>query len=122
MVPVAAAVFTLVLCFLAVVQVALACGAPWGHLAWGGAHRVLHRRLRIGSVVALGIYAGMATIVWLRAGDKPPRFVVVACWAVFGYLCLATALNAISRSRPERLVMTPATVVLAAASFIVAYS
>ena len=53
----AALALTVLLALLAVFQLALALGAPLGHFAWGGAHRVLPRRLRIGSLVSIVIYA-----------------------------------------------------------------
>ena len=47
---VAASALTAILGVLAVFQLALALGAPIGHFAWGGAHRVLPARLRIDSL------------------------------------------------------------------------
>jgi hypothetical protein len=49
-------------------------------------------------------------------------FRVVAAWVLFAYLAIGIALNAISRSRPERFTMTPVTAVLAACALIIAVS
>lgn len=41
-------------------------------------------------------------------------------WVVFAYFVLGIALNAISRSRPERYTMVPLTIVLSVLSFFIA--
>ena len=112
---------TVLLAALAIFQLALALGAPIGRFAWGGQHRVLPARLRIGSVVAILIYALIALIAWDRTGAIdvfPELFSIVAMWVVFAYFALGIFLNAISRSKPERYVMVPAsTIVLTVLSF-----
>jgi hypothetical protein len=116
-------VFVVVLGLLAVLQVALACGAPWGRLAWGGQHRVLPTRLRIGSAVALVLYVAFAVVILDRADriDVLPNSVaVVGTWAVFGIATLSAVANALSRSTPERYTGTPAALALAVTSLVVA--
>ena len=116
-----AVIAVVILALLAVFQVALAGGAPLGHFAWGGQHRVLPRNLRVGSVVSILIYALIAVVLLDRAGIiEVVPFDVVAAWVVFGYFALGIVLNAISRSKPERLVMTPVVLVLAVLSLLVA--
>jgi len=61
----AAVVAYVLLGALAVLQIALAAGAPLGHLAWGGKYRVLPRGLRIASAVSVLVYALFA---WIIAG------------------------------------------------------
>ena len=112
-----------ILALIAVFQIALAAGAPWGRLAWGGSHEVLPAKLRIGSLVAVLIYAVIVMIAFTRLGALhalPDGVAVVAMWVVFGYFALGIVLNAASRSKPERLVMTPTTVVLAVLSLLIA--
>jgi len=114
---------TVVLAVLAVFQVALIFGAPLGRFAWGGQHRVLPARLRIGSAVAILIYALIAVIAWDRVGAIevfPEPFSEVAMWVVFAYFTLGIVLNAISRSKPERYAMVPVSIVLAVLSFFIA--
>ena len=53
---------------IAVFELALAAGAPWGHAAWGGAHADLSAAQRAGSAVAVVVWAGAALIVLGRAG------------------------------------------------------
>ena len=122
---VAAYALTAILGVLAVFQLALALGAPIGHFAWGGAHRVLPARLRIGSLVSIVIYAIIALLALDCAGvvDVVPDAVsTVGMWVVFGYFVLGTGLNAISRSKPERYTMAPVSAVLAVLSLLVALS
>lgn len=121
----AAIALTVILAALAVFQLALALGAPLGRFAWGGAHRVLPTRLRIGSLVSIVVYAVIAVLALDRVDliDVVPDAVsTVGMWVVFGYFVLGIPLNAISRSKPERYTMTPIVTVLALLSLLVALS
>ena len=114
-----------VLCgVLVLFQLALALGAPWGRLAWGGQHDGrLPRRLRIGSLMSIVIYAFLASIILDRGGVialYPDAFATVAVWVVVGFLTLGVLMNAVSRSRAERFVMTPVALVLAVLALLVA--
>lgn len=114
---------TVILVLLAVFQLALVFGAPLGRFAWGGQHRVLPARLRIGSAVSILIYALIDVIAWDRVGAitvLPEGFSTVAMWVVFAYFVLGIAMNAVSRSKPERYTMVPVCVVLAVLSFFIA--
>ena len=119
----AAIALTVILAALSVFQLALAFGAPLGHFAWGGQHRVLPSRLRIGSLVSIVIYAVIAVLALDRAGvidvvSDPVS--TVGMWVVFAYFVLGIPLNAISRSKLERYTMTPVVAVLAVLSLLVA--
>jgi len=115
---------TILLASLALFQAALALGAPWGRFAWGGQHERLPGALRIGSVVAIFIYAGIlavqlqkaAMISLLPAGN----WIDPAVWAIAAYYGLGIVLNAISRSRAERIVMTPLVAVLFGLALVIA--
>lgn len=108
---------------LAILQVLVALGLPHGRLVWGGTHRVLPRRLRIGSAASVLVYAGIAVVLLIRGGVLPgensPAAIVLA-WVAFAVFALSVPLNAISRSRAERWTMTPTSVALAVTTFIVA--
>ncbi|AWB94690.1 hypothetical protein DCE93_02640 [Agromyces badenianii] len=119
----AAIALCVILAALAVFQLALALGAPIGHFAWGGQHRVLPPRLRIGSAVSIVIYAIIAALALDRVGiiDVVSDTVsTVGMWIVFGYFVLGIPMNAISRSRAERFTMTPVVIVLALLSLLIA--
>lgn len=120
---IAATAATVLLSAVGIVQILCIIGLPFGALVWGGRHRVLPRGARIASALALLVYAGLALILLARAGlvgAGGQGVLVMAAWAVVGYFVLGTAMNALSRSRPERLVMTPVCGALAACSFLVA--
>jgi len=120
----AAIIFTVLMGALAIFQAALIAGAPLGHFAWGGQHRVLPRRLRIGSAVAIALYGLFALILMMRAGLLAPwpdtSWITFASWVILAYLALGVVMNAISRSLPERLTMTPLVVALLVLALVVA--
>jgi thiol:disulfide interchange protein len=109
---------TVLLGGLALFQAGLAAGMPWGRLAWGGQHEVLPPSLRIGSAVSVVSYAVIAWVVWRAAtepeDDRPWM------WVLTAFFGLGVAMNAASRSRPERLVMTPIVLVLALSCLLIA--
>ncbi|MCR2784025.1 MULTISPECIES: hypothetical protein [unclassified Microbacterium] len=118
-----ALLFTLILALLALFQIALALGAPFGHFAWGGQDRVLPARKRIGSVVSILIYGLMAVVAWDRVGANsifPDLFSQIAMWVIFAYSVLGILMNAISRSKPERYTMVPVSIALSVLSFLIA--
>ena len=114
---------TVILALLALFQLALIFGAPLGRFAWGGQHRVLPPRLRIGSAVSILIYALIDVIAWDRVGAIdlfPEPFSEVAMWVIFAYFVLGIVMNAFSRSKPERYTMVPVSIALAVLSFFIA--
>jgi hypothetical protein len=114
----AAVVASVLLAGLAVFQMLLASGRPLGRLAWGGRYEVLPVSLRIGSVVSVVSYAVIAWLLWravAQPGDAGPW-----SWIVTAFFGLGIMMNAASRSRPERLVMTPVVAVLAACGLLIA--
>ena len=120
----AAGALTIILAVLAAFQASLAAGAPLGHFAWGGQHRILPPALRIGSLVAIVIYAAIAAIALQKAGLVAllpgGDWIGIAAWVAAAYLATGIPLNAISRSRSERLTMTPLVTLLFALVLIVA--
>ena len=115
----------LVLMALSVLQILVAAGLPYGALVWGGQHRVLPRLHRMGSACSVLLYALFAAILLSRAGilsGGHTAMVGIGIWSLFGYFTLGIVVNGISRSRPERLVMTPTCAILAAASLALALS
>jgi hypothetical protein len=114
-----------VLFALAIFQLALASGAPLGHLAWGGQQRVLPPGLRVASLASIAIYALFALVLADRAGLVAVFGEAISgpgSWAIAGYGALGTLVNAISRSRAERLVMTPVALGLGLLALVVAMS
>ena len=120
----AAVLICVILGALAIGQVLLIAGLPLGHFAWGGQSRVLPTRLRVGSAISIVLYALFAFVTIERAGIthviEPDGVVYVAMWVLTGYFTLGIVLNGISRSKPERNVMTPVSLLLAVLCLIVA--
>lgn len=119
-----ALLFCGLLAVLAAFQLALACGAPWGGLSWGGRHPgVLPRRLRIASAASILVYLVFALVALDRAGLAsvlPWEAARIAMWVVFGVLALNVLQNLASRSVRERAVMTPAALLLAVLALVLA--
>jgi hypothetical protein len=110
---------------LGVFQALLVTGAPLGRFAWGGQHVVLPPSLRVGSAVSIAVYAFFAVLMLQAAGAfavLSHGFVDVAIWVLVGYFGLGILMNAASRSRPERLVMTPVVLLLTAVCLALALS
>lgn len=88
---------------VALFQLGLAAGAPWGAAAWGGGHPGrLPAELRAASAVSgvlLGSVAVAAAAPGLLAVSTRTRVLRGAA----GYLALGTAVNAVSRSPVERV-------------------
>ncbi len=105
-------------------QAALISGAPLGRLAWGGQYDVLPARLKVGSTVSILLYAVFGYVALAKADLVPPlggeSVISTAAWVLTGYFALGVLMNAISRSKPERAVMTQVALFLAAAYLVLA--
>lgn len=110
---------------VALFQIALACGAPFGRAAWGGQQPgVLPSRLRVMSGVAGAVVypAIIVTVLaaggiagdWLGAAARPVMWVLTA---IFG---IGTVMNAVSRSPLERI-WAPVVLVIAVCCGVVAF-
>ncbi|NEK84499.1 hypothetical protein GCU60_01795 [Blastococcus saxobsidens] len=123
MVTAASVVACLLLAGLAVLQLLLVAGRPLGRFAWGGQHDVLPRGLRVGSAVSVVLYAAFAVVILQAAGALvvlPEAVADVGIWVLTGYFALGVLMNGISRSRPERMLMTPVALLLAGCCLVVA--
>jgi len=124
MTTVAAVLVCLVLGALAVFQVLLILGAPLGRFAWGGQRRVLPIALRVGSLVSIGVYLLVGTVIAARADLVSPgiseRVIGTLTWVFVAYFFLGAGLNLASRSKPERSVMSPVSAVLCVLCAVVA--
>ncbi|MEX1280438.1 MAG: hypothetical protein AB1Z57_07005 [Acidimicrobiia bacterium] len=119
-----AAVVALVLVVVLVgFQLALALGVPWGAAAWGGAHAgVLPTGLRVASGVAgVVVYPAIGWLLAVAGGLVDPGWEapVWALWVLVGFFGLGAVVNAISRSRPERI-WAPVSLLLAITSAVIA--
>jgi hypothetical protein len=121
---IAAWVFGGALGVLALFQLALAAGAPWGSLAMGG--RFPGRfppAMRVAALVQVAIYGVMGAIVFTRARMILPDMLDVsrvAVWVVVTLMAVAVLLNLITPSKWERRVWAPVAAVMFAMSLRVA--
>ncbi|MDQ0692926.1 hypothetical protein [Arthrobacter sp. W4I7] len=115
-----------VLAGLAIFQAALISGAPLGRLAWGGQHKVLPAGLRVGSAVSIVLYAAFGYAALAKAALVPSlgseAVTAVVTWVLAAYFTLGVLMNAISRSKSERAVMTPVALALAVFYLVLALS
>ncbi|MCP4304851.1 MAG: hypothetical protein GY788_08265 [bacterium] len=124
----AAVVAAILLGAIALFQLAVAAGAPWGDMAWGGRHdRRLPMRLRVGSAVAAAVLVMAATVVLAQGGviswtPVPEGALRTVTWVLAGFMVINTIGNLASASRMERRVFGPATAVLAVLIAVVAIS
>lgn len=113
-----------ILTCLAVFQIALACGAPIARFAWGGAHTVLPKRLRIASLSSILLYVFFAGILLEKAGLTElvanNKLVSISMWVITLYFFVGILMNAMSRSKSERNTMTPIAALLAVSFLVVA--
>jgi hypothetical protein len=109
---------------LSIFQMALLFGAPFGRFAWGGAHEILPVKLRIGSAVSIILYSLFILIILnkvhiLTLFSKEATSSIMT-WILVAYFALGILMNAISRSNPERYLMTPIATALMLLTLIIA--
>lgn len=116
----------LILFGLSVFQLSLILGKPFGEYAWGGQQRVLPKKLRIASVSSIVLYVVFGVFLASKAGITQlipeSSFLDIGMWVLTGYFALGVLMNGISRSKKERMVMTPIALLLAVIFFAVASS
>jgi hypothetical protein len=122
----AAVVSSTLLLLLALFQLLLAAGVPWGRAAWRGAHRVLPKKLRWASFAAIPVLLLAAWAILARSNLIEPGSgflsIRILTWVFSGYFCLNTIGNIISKSSLERWIMTPLAAVLSYCFLVAALS
>ncbi|QHU93965.1 hypothetical protein GWK78_02945 [Candidatus Saccharibacteria bacterium oral taxon 488] len=96
---------------IATMTVLVACGLPLGEFTMGGQHKILPKKLRVAAVISVVIQI-FAMIIILQAGGFISlwlSFTVTKyiCFFFAAYLSLNTIMNIISKSKKEKYVMTP---------------
>ena len=96
---------------IATMTVLVACGLPLGEFTMGGQHKILPKKLRVAAVISVAIQI-FAMIIDLQAGGFIPlwfsfKITKYICFFFAAYLSLNTIMNMISKSRKEKYVMTP---------------
>ena len=96
---------------IATMTILVACGLPLGEFTMGGQHKILPKKFRIVAVISVAIQI-FAMIIILQAGGFIPlwlpfKVTKYICFFFAAYLSLNTIMNMISKSRKEKYVMTP---------------
>jgi hypothetical protein len=119
-----AIVSCVILLGLTLFQLALIFGAPIGKYSWGGAHTILPLNLRIGSAISILLYGIFAVIILNKAEimmfSSDRTIANIGIWILAIYFCIGVVMNGISRSKPERNLMTPVALILAISSLLIA--
>ena len=123
----AAAVGAALLGVVALLQLALAIGAPYGQHVWGGRSEteVLPAGLRVASAIGALVLVWMATVILARADvikakPVPTGWLGRTTWGITALMVLNTLGNVASESTFEQTVFTPITAVIAILSAVVA--
>ena len=102
---------------IATMTVLVACGLPLGEFTMGGQHKILPKKFRIMAAISVAIQI-FAMIIILQAGGFIPlwlsfKVTKYICFFFAAYLSLNTIMNMISKSRKEKYVMTPISLIAA---------
>ena len=105
--------------------VLVACGLPLGEFTMGGQHKILPKKFRVMAVISVAIQV-FAMVIILQAGGfismwlsfKVTKYI---CFFFLIYLSLNTIMNMISKSRKEKYVMTPLSLIAGICFWITAF-
>ena len=114
---------TITLILVAIFQILLICGLPLGEYAWGGTHKVLPRRLRGSSIFSMSIYIFAISIILDKANIikvfQGSLIHDYGIWGLTTFFGVGIVLNSISKSKKERMVMTPVVILLTLCCFVI---
>ena len=110
---------------IAIMTVLVACGLPLSEFTMGGQHKILPKKLRVVAVISVAIQI-FAMIIILQAGSfislwfsfKVTKYI---CFFFAAYLSLNTIMNMISKSKKEKYVMTPISLIAGICFWITAF-
>ena len=110
---------------IAIMTVLVACGLPLGEFTMGGQHKTLPKKFRIVAVISFAVQV-FAMVIVLQAGGfislwlsfKSTKYI---CFFFAAYLSLNTIMNMISKSRKEKYVMTPLSLIAGICFWITAF-
>ena len=110
---------------IATMTALVACGLPLGEFTMGGEHKILPKKFRVMAIISVIIQI-FAMIIILQAGGfislwlsfKVTKYI---CFFFAAYLSLNTIMNMISKSRKEKYVMTPLSLIAGICFWITAF-
>ena len=120
-----ALIATILFVIIIVINVLLICGFPLGELTMGGQFKIFPKKLRVVLVVQL-ILQIFFVIIILQAGgliplwfsDKATRTI---CIGMAAYLSVNVVMNFISKSKKEKYIMAPLSLLSAICFWIIAF-
>ncbi len=113
----AAIIGTIAFSIVIVLSILIICGLPLGELTMGGQHKVFPPRLRIILISQLFLQLFFVVILLQMGGYLPLWFserttrIIAIVMAV--YLSINTLMNFISKSKKEKYIMTPLSLITA---------
>ena len=120
----AAKIYGFFLVIVALFQLALAAGLPWGKLAMGGKFPGRYPKImRFVCLIQIFILIILGTIVFTRAGIILPEWYPASkkiIWGVAAFSVLGVIANLITPSKWERIIWAPIAIVLMVCSILVA--
>ncbi len=107
-----------------VLSLLIICGLPLGELTMGGQYKVFPKKLRMILVTQLVLQVFFVLII-LQMGGFVPLYFSVKVTKIIGvvmavYLSLNTFMNIVSKSKKEKYVMTPLSLIAAICFWITA--
>ncbi len=110
--------------FVVVISILVALGLPLGEFTMGGQHKVLPKKYRIMAIVSVAIQL-FAIVIILQLGGFitlffSPMITKYICFFFAIYLSLNTIMNLLSKSKKEKYIMTPLSLITAICFWITA--
>jgi len=107
-----------------ILSILIICGVPLGELTMGGQYKVFPKKLRILLFTQLVLQI-FFVIVILQMGEFIPLWFSVKATKIIGiimavYLSLNTIMNFISKSKKEKYIMTPLSLISAVCFWVTA--
>ncbi|MGN0517666.1 MAG: hypothetical protein ACI4II_02950 [Acutalibacteraceae bacterium] len=107
-----------------IITILIICGLPLGELTMGGHHKVFPKKLKAMLVAQLILQMFFVIIILQMGGYIPLWFsynvTKVICIIMSVYLSLNTVINFLSKSKKEKYVMTPLSLITAVCFWITA--
>lgn len=121
---IAAAIVVVIFSGLSIFQLLLALGKPYGNMAYGGKYEVLPTKYRRMSVIAVAVFLVATFFVLIKIefimGFPFPDIANLGLWFFAFYFVLNTLANVISKSKLEKQIMTPISLMTSICLFIIA--
>ena len=110
---------------ITIMTVLVACGLPLGEFTMGGQHKILPKKFRVMVAISVATHI-FAMIIILQAGGFIPlwlsfKVTKYICFFFAAYLSLNTIMNMLSKSRKEKYVMTPFSLIAGICFWITAF-